>query len=104
MDDGDVHIRVCCGDSINRVDKQHINYIAMKKIFLILALSVSAAFCDTPYSVGFSDGYKEGYCDGYFGCITPIVPICPIPRIGEDINSYRDGYNRGFLMGYRTNH
>ena len=47
---------------------------------------------------GWNDGFKEGYCYGKgYGCISPIPPICPIPRAGE--NTYRDGYNRGFLRG-----
>ena len=55
-------------------------------------VSVSA-YCD-----GWSDGYKEGYCYGKgFGCLEPLVPLCPLARLGED--GYRDGYNRGFLQG-----
>lgn len=51
------------------------------------------AFCD-----GWEDGYKEGYCYGKgFGCLEPLAPLCPLPRLGED--GYKDGYNRGFLKG-----
>lgn len=32
-----------------------------------------------------------------YGCIEPVVPVCPIPAIGE--NGYTAGYNRGFLHG-----
>lgn len=50
------------------------------------------------YSQGWEQGYKEGWCYGKgYGCIDPIVPIPPIPRIGED--SFKGGYNRGFLQG-----
>ena len=49
-------------------------------------------FCD-----GWRSGYVAGYCYRQYGCIEPIVPICPLPRIGED--NYEGGYNRGFLQG-----
>lgn len=57
-----------------------------------------------PFTRGFEDGYVEGYCYDIFGCIEPIVPIAPIPKIGESYDSYRDGYNRGFKTGYNDNH
>ncbi len=69
-------------------------------IFLILlstSIAFANAFCD-----GWENGYKAGYCYRKFACIEPIVPICPIPRIGE--NSYQDGYNRGFLSGLNARH
>lgn len=47
---------------------------------------------------GWEQGYKDGWCYGRgYGCIDPIVPICPIARIGED--NYKGGYNRAFLQG-----
>ncbi|MFJ1263085.1 outer membrane beta-barrel protein [Capnocytophaga canis] len=52
------------------------------------------------FQKGFKVGYKEGWCyDKGVGCIPPIPPIAPIPRIGEDMNNYQDGYRRGFTMG-----
>lgn len=58
------------------------------------------AFSQTNFSDGFKAGYKKGYCqDKGVGCIEPIAPIPPIPQIGEDSNSYQDGYNRGFKIG-----
>jgi len=50
------------------------------------------------YCKGWAEGYKAGWCyeRGYV-CIDPIVPICPIKRIGEE--GYKDGYNRGFVQG-----
>ena len=62
-------------------------------IFLFVASEAwASAFCE-----GWHDGYIAGYCYRKVSCIPPIVPICPIPRIGED--TYMDGYNRGFLAG-----
>ena len=50
------------------------------------------------YAQGWDVGYKAGWCYGQgYGCIEPIVPICPIPRIGE--SGFKAGYNRGFLSG-----
>ena len=50
----------------------------------------------------FGDGYKVGYKEGYcfektIGCITPLVPMSPMAPIGKD--TYKDGYNIGFLKG-----
>ncbi len=53
---------------------------------------------------GFNDGYKKGYCqDKGIGCLAPIPPIPPIPEIGENSNSYQDGYNKGFKVGMQAN-
>lgn len=74
----------------------------MKKLFLtlifILLLSSHALaddFCD-----GWHDGYIAGYCHGDYGCLEPLVPLCPLRDLGED--TYQDGYNRGFLAGHRA--
>lgn len=71
----------------------------MKKLILLLLMipllsfSVTASsFCD-----GWKKGYKAGYCYQVTGCISPIVPTCPIAKVGE--NTYQDGYNRGFVAG-----
>jgi hypothetical protein len=64
-------------------------------IFIILvftSLAFADAFCD-----GWKDGYKAGYCYRQYACLEPLVPLCPLPRLGED--TYKDGYNRGFLAG-----
>lgn len=68
-------------------------------IFQLLFVSLSL-FAQTNFDKGFSEGYKKGYC--YYqlvGCLEPISPIAPIPRVGESSNNYRDGYNRGFETG-----
>lgn len=77
----------------------------MKKLFLILM------FCpflyvntQTNFDNGYQRGWKEGYCYNHNSpsCIPPIPPISPIPRIGEDTDNYKDGYNRGFADGLES--
>jgi len=71
-----------------------------KNLLLIIALFVSAfTFSQNDYSKGFQNGYKQGYCYNDYGCISPTPPISPIPLIGENNDSYQDGYNRGFKAG-----
>jgi hypothetical protein len=75
------------------VMKKFVFALMFVMLFVTAALAFGSAFCD-----GWEDGYVAGYCyRQIYGCIQPIVPICPIPRIGED--SYQDGYNGGFLAG-----
>jgi hypothetical protein len=73
----------------------------MKKIILLfLIFTGRQAFCQTNFSIGFSDGYKIGYCyDQGIDCIAPISPIAPLCKMGESLDSYFDGYNRGLLVG-----
>lgn len=73
----------------------------MRKSFIILSLFLSFfSFAQSNFSNGFSDGYKKGYCQNQgIGCMSPLPPIAPIPKIGENMNSYQDGYNRGFEAG-----
>ena len=73
----------------------------MRKSLIILSLFLSLfSFAQSNFSNGFSDGYKKGYCQNQgIGCMSPLPPISPIPKIGEDMNSYQDGYNRGFESG-----
>lgn len=52
------------------------------------------------YDKGFKVGFKEGYCYNVgIGCMPPITPLTPLTRLGESLNSYQDGYNRGFQIG-----
>ena len=74
----------------------------MKKITLlfILIFVTKLSFAQTNYDRGFNNGYKKGYCYGQgIGCIEPITPTVPIPKIGESSDSYNDGYNYGFTIG-----
>jgi hypothetical protein len=76
----------------------------MKNKYIILSILLLFAsntiFAQTNYTNGFNTGYKKGYCqDQGVGCIDPIPPIAPIPKIGESSDNYTDGYNRGFKMG-----
>lgn len=71
-------------------------------ILILLFISI-LTFAQTKFTDGFNTGYKKGYCqDQGVGCIEPIPPISPIPKVGENPNSYTDGYNRGFEMGLNT--
>lgn len=59
--------------------------------FLLMSATPSSDYCD-----GWEDGYEQGWCYERYACISPITPICPIPRYYESNSSYTDGYNRGF--------
>ncbi len=75
-----------------------------KFLFFTFLIISNFVFGQSKYNNGFNDGYKKGYChDKGISCIEPIPPIAPIPAIGEDLNSYQDGYNRGFKMGSQAN-
>jgi len=73
----------------------------MKHLFVtfILLSIYKISFSQTNYSTGFSQGYKNGYCYGKIGCVVPIVPVSPLPKIGESSDSFIDGYNTGILSG-----
>lgn len=77
----------------------------MNRIIIFVFLLVSnIIFCQSNFNNGFNDGYKKGYCqDKGIGCLPPLPPLAPIPEIGENSNSYQDGYNRGFKMGLQVN-
>ncbi len=65
-----------------------------------MLLIVNIGFAQSKFDKGFNDGYNNGYCqDQGIGCLSPIPPIAPIPKIGENLDSYIDGYNRGFKTG-----
>ncbi|SEH55257.1 hypothetical protein SAMN02927937_00169 [Paenimyroides aquimaris] len=74
----------------------------MKKylLFLLIVISTQTISSQSKFSNGFRNGYKEGYCHNQgIGCLSPNPPIAPIPNVNESINSYQDGYNRGFERG-----
>lgn len=86
----------------------------MKKLFIISAIALSIALSysfakpithtatiEKSYS-DYSDGWADGYCAGYKYVkgkyiICPVAPVAPVARAGE--NTYKDGYNRGFVAG-----
>jgi tetratricopeptide (TPR) repeat protein len=75
----------------------------MKKYLSIIYFLLFNSFLgltQTNFNAGFENGYKKGYCQNKgVGCLSPIPPIAPTPNVGENSNSYQDGYNRGFESG-----
>ena len=69
----------------------------MKQLIAILLIAGSLSAFGGAFCEGWSAGYKAGYCYRENFCLPPLVPLCPLPRLGED--GYQDGYNRGFLRG-----
>ena len=72
-----------------------IKFLIFVVAFVAMSFAGYGGFCS-----GWEDGYQAGYCYENYSCISPIVPICPIPRVGED--SYQNGYNRGFMAGIKA--
>tara|TARA_R110000850_G_scaffold90138_6_gene192380 strand:+ start:523 stop:804 length:282 start_codon:yes stop_codon:yes gene_type:complete len=60
-------------------------------------LKVESTYNLATYCDGWEAGYVQGWCYEVPNCIKPIVPVCPIAKVGQD--RYIDGYNRGFLKG-----
>ncbi len=77
----------------------------MRNFISFLLLSFMASLISysqtTSYKNGWENGYKEGYCYQKTGCVTPYVPVYPVPKVGE--NTYKGGYNKGFLKGQSDN-
>jgi hypothetical protein len=73
--------------------KKHL--VLLFLLFSIVSISQSS-FCD-----GWREGYKEGSCYGKVGCVPPVPPVCPVPQVGQD--TYRGGYNAGFIEGRKNN-
>ena len=77
----------------------------MKKFaFIFLLILNFVAFGQSKFDIGFKEGFENGYCysnkqQSSYICTPPQPPIAPLPQINEDKNSYRDGYNRGFIYG-----
>lgn len=69
-------------------------------LLIFFLFSANFIFGQSNYSKGFEIGYKAGYChDEGVGCISPTPPISSIPKIGQSLDNYQDGYNSGFKMG-----
>lgn len=75
----------------------------MKNFFKLIIFTAITTNAQVNFNKGFNIGYGEGYCyEKGIGCIKPLPPVAPIPTINENINSYQDGYNRGFQQGLNT--
>ena len=74
----------------------------MKKFLIFVAVFVTFSFAGYggSFCSGWEDGYAAGYCYQDYSCLAPLVPLCPLPRLGED--TYQGGYNRGFIAGMRA--
>ena len=91
--------------SINIMKHILLSLLFLTSFFILNANSTNkkshAVFSEQSFCDGWKDGYKEGftYYNSVNGKIKPIfiTPICPIASIGY--NTYKDGYNRGLLIG-----
>lgn len=74
---------------------------------LLLAIILLMCFngkvlAQSNFDNGFKAGFKNGYCysnQTSGTCYPPLPPSPPLPQINESSDSYKDGYNRGFLYG-----
>ena len=68
-------------------------------LFITLSLNISFDrsydYCD-----GWEEGYIEGYCYLIINCVEPVVPVCPVPLVGQE--RQQDGFNRGFEAGKKA--
>jgi hypothetical protein len=77
-----------------------LNFIISVVVMVVLTSSVYVVYLDTQnktYCQGWEKGYVEGWCYKDLNCISPIVPICPIPD--PNFNTYDYGVNDGFIEG-----
>ncbi len=54
----------------------------------------------------YEEGWKDGFCEGWKeekgkNAYCPYPPYAPYPQYPKSSESYRDGYNDGFLRGIR---
>lgn len=77
-----------------------LNTFTVIIVLFLFSNQLEAQITINEYDKGFKVGFKEGYCyNSGIGCMPPITPLTPLTRIGESLNSYTDGYNRGFQIG-----
>ena len=78
---------------------------------IILFMSNTSIFSETTsaeetYKTEFCEGFEDGHCEGWRDvkgqyALCPLTPLCPLPKLGQSSDSYRDGYNTGFKRGMR---
>ena len=72
----------------------------MKTIIILLLFLPIKSFSQTQFSKGFDIGFKKGYCyDHPITCLPPLTPLAPLTNLNENMNSWQDGYHRGFVVG-----
>jgi len=68
---------------------------------LFLAVAPAAVVTSTAPEPTYCDGWEKGYVAGWCFerpmCLPPMPPMCPLPEFMLD--TYQDGYNRGFVRG-----
>jgi hypothetical protein len=79
--------------------KKTVITLLMMLIFVLSSYQLAKSQ-EPNFSIGFKEGYNSGYCYGHTaGCNVGVTPITPQPATGESWDSYKDGYNRGFIKG-----
>ncbi len=75
--------------------------VTILNFLLVLNIQIShGQVYQNSYDKGFQIGFKEGVCYNKTSpCYVHLTPMTPLQRINESINSYSDGYNRGFQVG-----
>jgi hypothetical protein len=67
---------------------------------IVFFLFVANYSISQQFNIGYKDGWPIGYCyDAQYGCMAPLTPMAPYPRIGESSDSYWNGYHRGLSDG-----
>lgn len=67
---------------------------------IVILLFVANYSISQQFNIGYKDGWPIGYCyDAQYGCMAPLTPMAPYPRIGESSDSYWNGYHRGLSDG-----
>lgn len=75
---------------------------ASKSIDKVSKSTIEKVTTETKYEQGWKDGHCEGWKEvkgQYAYC--PYPPYAPYPKYPKSTESYRDGYNDGFLRGIR---
>jgi hypothetical protein len=89
--------------------KKLLNVVVLAGVFTLssfvnspIALSPikKSAVAETNYEKGWKDGHCEGWKEEKGkNAYCPYAPYAPYPSYPKSSNSYRDGYNDGFLRG-----